>query len=189
VSGAERFSFHRGSLALDFIGTLGRRASPEPEERLPDAASLAAWLREAGLPAPARIDEGDVAQVRAVREALFQLGVQASEGRPFDRAMLRALNLAARGRTSGALQLDGSGRSGWRTDDALRCAIGAIAEDAILRFTADRERLARCELPGCGALLLSRSRSDPRRWCSMETCGNRAKAAAFRSRQRGERSR
>ncbi len=152
---------------------------------MPDAASLATWLREAGLPAPVRIDASDLAPVRSIREALFQLGVQALEGRPFDRAMLVTLNGAARGRTSGALQLDQRGRSSWRTDDALRCAIGAIAEDAILRFTHDRERLARCELPGCGALLLSRSRSDPRRWCSMETCGNRAKAAAFRARQRG----
>jgi len=33
-------------------------------------------------------------------------------------------------------------------------------------------------------LLLSRSRSDRRRWCSMELCGNRAKVAAFRERQR-----
>jgi predicted RNA-binding Zn ribbon-like protein len=185
VSGAERFSFHRGSLALDFIGTLGRRASAEPEERLRDPASLAAWLRQAGLPVPARIGEAGVAWARTVREAFFQLGVQALEGCPFDRAMLETLNDAARGRTRGALQLVERGGSVWRTDDALRCAVGAIAEDAILRFTHDRDRLARCELPGCGALLLSRSRSDPRRWCSMETCGNRAKAAAFRARQRG----
>ena len=189
MSGAERFSFHRGSRALDLIGTLGRRASAAPEERLPDPASLATWLHEAGLPAPASIGENDVARVHTIREALFLLGVQALERRPFDRALLKTLNGAARGRTSGALQLDERGRSSWRTDDALRCAIGAIAEDAILRFTHDRERLTRCELPGCGALLLSRSRSDPRRWCSMETCGNRAKAAAFRSRQRGEKSR
>lgn len=188
MSGTDRFSFHRGSLALDFIGTLGRRASAEPEERLPDAASLAAWLREAGLPAPVRIDENDVAQVRTIREAMFRIGVQALEGRPFERALLETLNGAARGRTSGALQLDRRGRTGWRTDDALRCAIGAIAEDAIVRFGRDRERLARCELPGCGALLLSRSRSDPRRWCSMETCGNRAKTAAFRARQRDGRT-
>lgn len=185
MSGAEKFSFHRGSLALDFIGTLGRRASVEPEERLPDPASLAAWLRQAGLPVPTRIGDAGVAWARTVREALFQIGVQALEGRPLDRAMLAILNDAARGRTRGVLQLDKRGSSVWRSDDALRCAVGAIAEDAILRFTHERDRLARCELPGCGALLLSRSRSDPRRWCSMETCGNRAKATAFRARQRG----
>lgn len=184
MSGAERFSFHRGSLALDFIGTLGRRASAEPEERLKDAASLVAWLRQAGLPVPARVREPGVAWVRTVREALFQLGVQALEGRPFGRAMLETVNGAARGRIRGALQLGTRGSSEWRTDDALRCALGAIAEDAIVRFTHDRDRLARCELPRCGALLLSRSRSDPRRWCSMETCGNVAKAAAFRARRR-----
>jgi predicted RNA-binding Zn ribbon-like protein len=181
------FSFHRGSLALDFVGTLGQRASAEPEERLADPAALVAWLREAGLPAPPRAGEADLERARTLREALFRAGLGVLEGVPLDRGALETVNEAARGRTRGALQLDARGKAGWWTDDALRCSMGQIAEDAILRFTQDRERLARCELPGCGALLLSRSRSDPRRWCSMETCGNRAKAAAFRARQRERR--
>ncbi len=179
-----RFSFHRGSLALDFIGTVGRRASDDPEERLPDPAALATWLREAGLPAPARVAPEELAEARALREALHLVGVQTLEGRPLDRAAVQRVNAAARGRAHGAVQLGTTGARGWWVDDPLRLALGQVAEDAILRFTDDRERLARCELPGCGALLLSRSRSDARRWCSMETCGNRAKAAAFRARKR-----
>ena len=37
-------------------------------------------------------------------------------------------------------------------------------------------RLRRCEAPDCDWFFLDRSRNGTRRWCSMETCGNRAKA-------------
>jgi predicted RNA-binding Zn ribbon-like protein len=182
-----RFSFHRGSLALDFIGTVGQRASAAPEERLPDPAALATWLREAKLPEPSHVTEADLTAARALREALYAVGTQTLDGRSLDRAALDLVNAAARGKMLGALKLVARGKASWCTDEALRFSMGALAEDAILRFTEERERLARCELPGCGALLLSRSRSDPRRWCSMETCGNRAKAAAFRARRRERR--
>ena len=182
-----RFSFHRGSLALDFIGTVGQRASDAPEERLPDPAALAAWLREAGLPEPARLTGAELARARALREALYVLGSGTIDGRPLDRAALALANEAARGRGSGARVLLPRGEASWSTREPLRLALALIAEDAILRFAGDRDRLARCELPGCGALLLSHSRSERRRWCSMETCGNRAKAAAFRARSRERR--
>jgi len=182
-----RFSFHRGSPALDFLGTVGQRASDAPEERVPDAPALATWLREAGLPEPSRVTEAERTRALALREALYALGTQTLEARPLDRAALELANEAARERGSGARVLLPRGGASWATRDPLRLALALLAEDAILRFTEDRERLARCELPGCGALLLSRSRSDRRRWCSMETCGNRAKAAAFRARSRGRR--
>ena len=66
----------------------------------------------------------------------------------------------------------------------MALALGRVAHDAIRLLSTEPERLTLCELPSCGALLLSRSRSDRRRWCSMELCGNRAKVAAYRARQR-----
>ncbi len=182
-----RFSFHRGCLALDFVGTVGLRASPAPEERLPDPAALTTWLREARLPAPARVTPAELAAARVLREALHALVAAVVDGRPLDRDALAIANAAARERGAGSLELDGRGRASWRTSAPIRLGLALVAEDAILRLTQDAGRLTRCELPGCGALLLSRSRSEPRRWCSMETCGNRAKAAAFRARQRERR--
>jgi predicted RNA-binding Zn ribbon-like protein len=178
------FSFHRGSLALDLVGTVGGRASPAPEERLPDPEALAEWLGEAGFPVPARVEERDLEDARALREALARLANDAIEGRRLGRAALARVNAAARGVRHGSLVLDADGGRAWAADDAVRLALGRVAEDGILVLSDARDRLARCELPGCGALLLSRSRSDRRRWCSMETCGNRAKVAAFRARQR-----
>jgi predicted RNA-binding Zn ribbon-like protein len=65
----------------------------------------------------------------------------------------------------------------------VRAALSAVAEDAIEVFSGERRQLTRCDDPQCSALLLSRSRGPRRRWCSMETCGNRAKVAAYRARR------
>ncbi len=37
-----------------------------------------------------------------------------------------------------------------------------------------------CEADSCGGFFIDQSRAKPRRWCSMDSCGNRAKAARFR---------
>lgn len=38
-----------------------------------------------------------------------------------------------------------------------------------------------CEADKCGGFFLDLSRSKPRRWCSMDTCGNRAKVQRHRA--------
>jgi predicted RNA-binding Zn ribbon-like protein len=177
------FSFHRGSLALDFAGTLGSRASEAPEERIPDVDALSAWLRDAGLVEDAATTEAELAQGRRLREAIHQLGDAIVAGRPLGARALATLNEAAAGLRLGAPRLDRNRAVTWDADRPVALAFARVAADAIDRFASDAERLTRCELPGCGALLLSRSRSDRRRWCSMELCGNRAKVAAYRSRK------
>ncbi|WP_172327461.1 CGNR zinc finger domain-containing protein [Mangrovicoccus sp. HB161399] len=47
---------------------------------------------------------------------------------------------------------------------------------------ADFRHVRKCEAPACTLYFLDVSRNHRRRWCSMEVCGNRAKAAAFRKR-------
>jgi len=177
------FSFHRGSLALDFVGTVGLRASNKPEERLPDSAALLRWLGEARLPVPTGIDQGELESARTLREAIYLLGTSLLDRKRWPTAALDRVNQAALG-PEGGRRLASTGGARWVTEAPLRLALARIAEDAILRFTADAKRLTRCKLPSCGALLLSSSRGERRRWCSMETCGNRAKVASFRARIR-----
>jgi predicted RNA-binding Zn ribbon-like protein len=184
-----KFSFHRGSLALDFVGTVGQRASLAPEERLTDGQALGTWLREARLAAPVRVSDAELVQAKELREVIHQLGAQRLEAKPLGRPLLARLNEAATWAAEGAPQLDAAGNRRFSTGSPLRFSLGRIAEDAIDRLSSDEDELTRCELPGCGALLLSRSRGDRRRWCSMDSCGNRAKVAAFRERQRREANR
>ncbi len=51
-------------------------------------------------------------------------------------------------------------------------------------FSRDRAAVRRCGNPGCTLLFLDTSKSGRRRWCSMQTCGNRAKVAAHYQRSR-----
>jgi predicted RNA-binding Zn ribbon-like protein len=180
-----RFSFHRGALALDLVGTVGRRASDAPEERLPDPAALATWLAEAGLADRTAPTDEDLVRARTLREALHRVAAAVLDGAPVRRADLAALNRAAEALRAGAPQLTPALAARWETDTPVTFALARVAADGIDLLAHRRDRLTRCELPGCGALLLSRSRGEGRRWCSMETCGNRAKVAAFRDRQRG----
>ncbi|WP_108260949.1 CGNR zinc finger domain-containing protein [Mangrovicoccus ximenensis] len=58
-----------------------------------------------------------------------------------------------------------------------------IAEAAArLVGEADFRHVRNCEGPSCTLYFLDVSKNHRRRWCSMEVCGNRAKAAAFRKR-------
>ena len=66
--------------------------------------------------------------------------------------------------------------------DPVRCALAAIARDGIGVIARRARDLRRCE--GCNAYFLDDSRGRRRRWCSMERCGNRAKVAGYRARQR-----
>ena len=48
--------------------------------------------------------------------------------------------------------------------------------------TADYSAIRKCKDPKCILWFYDNSKNHSRRWCSMELCGNRAKAAAFRER-------
>jgi len=65
-----------------------------------------------------------------------------------------------------------------------QAALGRIAIDAVELFSARcRGLLRRCELDSCGAVFIDPGHGRPRKWCSMERCGNRSKVRAFRERE------
>ena len=60
----------------------------------------------------------------------------------------------------------------WLLAAIARSAAEIIAEGA-------KARLRICANPHCGLFFYDDSRTRRRRWCSMATCGNRSKVAAF----------
>jgi predicted RNA-binding Zn ribbon-like protein len=179
------FAFNRGSLALDFVGTVGWRRSDRPVERLVDPTDLSRWLTEAGL-ADATLaapTQAEYAQARELREAIARAGMALAENAAPAADDIEQINRAASDIARGVPYLHEL-EERWWTDEPVRFALARVAVDAIHVFSQQREQLTRCSLPDCGALLLSRARNEPRRWCSMETCGNRAKVAAFRARRK-----
>ncbi len=62
---------------------------------------------------------------------------------------------------------------------SLARLLGIVAEAAV---DGSWQRLKVCHNPDCHWAYFDHSRNKSRTWCSMETCGNQAKARAFRRR-------
>lgn len=81
------------------------------------------------------------------------------------------------------------GPGGWRLEfmaregglDWLLAAIARSGAEIVSEGVAARIR--KCSNPSCGLFFYDNSRTRQRRWCSMATCGNRHKVAAFARRR------
>jgi predicted RNA-binding Zn ribbon-like protein len=56
----------------------------------------------------------------------------------------------------------------------------SAAAAAMLVLFPPGNDIRQCEADHCGGFFVNDSRAKPRRWCSMDGCGNRAKAARYR---------
>ena len=62
-------------------------------------------------------------------------------------------------------------------------ALATIAREAVGLFAdGAHDRLRECAADDCALVFYDESRSNNRRWCSMQRCGNRAKVQAHRAR-------
>jgi predicted RNA-binding Zn ribbon-like protein len=173
-------SFHRGSLALDFVGTVGRREFA-PEERLPTVSALGEWLRQAKLLEPkTRLTAAQFDFAIEVREAAAKVLAAVADGLSLPSRDVARLNAAAAALPPPQLNAKSGERVFSRTN--FNVAIACVAADAIAVASEERERLVRCNLEECRGLLLSATAGERRRWCSMEKCGNVAKVRAYRRR-------
>jgi predicted RNA-binding Zn ribbon-like protein len=180
-----RFRTGSGRLCLDFVRTLRRRGTSEAAEELRDGAALAAWITLCG---PVRADTAtasDTTTAQILREATFALvaGARASRGGVAVDVARQLVNRAAVAAVP-APSLGADGRLRWQADEPVTATLSLIARDALELVTSPAlAKLRECANPDCGALFVDSSRPGMRRWCSMGTCGNRAKkerAAAAR---------
>ena len=65
-----------------------------------------------------------------------------------------------------------------------RCLLVAAVLDALDLVRESPGRVRECADPSCPVLFVDTSRNRSRRWCSMEGCGARAKAATYYRRHR-----
>jgi len=165
----------RPDLCLDFANTRYWRGQAAPTETLNAPADLAAWAKTAKAPSAREFDTA-----LALRETIYRLFDSNAQGKPAAPRDLETLNRAlaeAPGRT--ALK---RGREGydWAVDMKAGTALALLAPviwsagDLLAGPRLDRVR--RCANPECLFLFLDDSRAGKRRWCTMSTCGNRAKA-------------
>src|SRR5436190_4643301 len=180
-----RLYFRAGNLALDFVNTVGNRLSAtERREYFHSPDDLLRWVKEAGLSLPGKsgskpMTQNDLRGAIAFREALYRIFVRQTESKPALPKDLRHLNEIL-GKQRSRMHLARRSRVyQWRseptsnTDWLLEQVAGAAAN---LLTSSDLARVKVCENEDCGWFFVDRSRNLPRKWCSMEDCGNRAKA-------------
>ena len=204
-----------GRLCLDFTNTLGGRGSAATEEYLQNYDALVRWARHAGaLPAERaarlrRVAEYGPEEARevlrralALREALFAVFAAASThdetvpardlalvNRELAEAMRRARLLPAAAAAGGGYHWEWPDEDdAERAKDTLENVLWPIVRSAAELLTAPELALVRvCPGDNCGWLFLDTSKNHRRQWCSMEGCGNRAKARRHYARQRSGR--
>jgi predicted RNA-binding Zn ribbon-like protein len=191
---AQHFDFEGGALGLDFANTAEWHASQEPHERLNDIADLVAWGVAARVldarqgRAAARWAEEAPAEAAAeferaldLREAIYRIFAALSAGGQVASWDLATLNESlSQAMAQAAVTPAGEG-FGWSWEAAgqeLVLIRWSVARSAAELLTGGRlDRVRQCaDDRGCGYLFFDSSRNGSRRWCSMETCGNRAKA-------------
>ena len=179
------FYFRGGNLALDFVNTVGNRLSESERRdyfRVPD--ELLRWVREAGLSLPGKngkdaITPSDVQQAIAFRESLYRLFLKQAEDKPPPPKDLQRLNRVLATHRSRMHLARSRGGYEWRSGakSSLDWVLEQVAEAAASLLTsAELSKVKICQNEICGWFFIDRSRNQPRRWCSMEDCGNLAKA-------------
>ncbi len=185
--------------AIDFLNTW-REPDGNVVETIGDGRAFAAWLVSVGL-----ISEDEVARLarRAGARAMDEAAAEARRFREWAREWLLRWRRSPAARFS--KELDELNRVLAREDrnrqviarggglELLEVAnfetpaalVSLVAGDVAELITRENPELVReCAGGHCTLWFLDRTKAHNRRFCSAAVCGNRAKVAAFRERQR-----
>ncbi|MEV6416896.1 ABATE domain-containing protein [Kribbella sp. NPDC051718] len=175
------FPFVGGRIALNFVGTLGKR-STEQLERLRTPEDLTRWVELAGL-GSISTDEADLEAARVLREALYTLTLATLDRAPLRRADVELVNeWAARETPAPALKIRADALRRSDPQPSASEVLAVVARDGIeLLSGPESDSIRECEDPACTLLFVDSSRGRRRRWCSMSSCGARAKMRTLRS--------
>ena len=165
---------NRPDLCLEFVNTRDWRGQETPTETLTSAEELGAWTA-ANL----------AIEARETIHRVFDATARGKTPAAADLETLNGLLAASPARTT--LRRERNGFS-WDVDMRGSTALGQLApvlwSAGDLLTGARLDKVKRCANPECGWLFLDDSRAGKRRWCSMSSCGNRAKARRHYHRSR-----
>ncbi|MEP5758078.1 MAG: ABATE domain-containing protein [Litoreibacter sp.] len=178
------FQFIGNDLALDFVNT---RINVETKTHdLIDAPDqLDSWLNEVGIRTKIKDwSDTDFELLHDLRDAVQDMLQAVIESRAPAPDALKKINLHLKHHVSQThLTYDGTAFciQEDQTDLAPRDAMSFLASrTASLLTSTDPNRIKACAAEKCVLVFKDTSKSGRRKWCSMETCGNRTKAAKFR---------
>lgn len=198
------FDLDAGALCLDFANTMEWRNSDNLHEHLNSYTDVASWAEAAGIVSVERAvqlrhiaqnqpEKAGVALGRAIklRETIYQIFAGYSEQGTVDEKEMAHFNEAL-SKAMSHVQVMPSAKGfawGWtESTEGFEQILWPVARSAGELLTSEQlDRIHQCaDDRGCGYLFVDTSRNHSRRWCSMESCGNRAKAQRHYKRKRKE---
>ena len=189
-------------LCLNYANTLSWRGSDRPAEKLYGLVDILGWTEQSGVVRPAatlplrrwsRAHQAEAAELFAaaiaMREVVFRIFSAIAVGVSVPTKDFVALkgtlaNAPARNQLARRGQ-----RCGWWVESCAPSVAGILAPvlwsagDLILN--APSRPIRRCANEECLWLFIDQSKNSTRRWCDMNSCGNRAKARRHYAKIRG----
>jgi predicted RNA-binding Zn ribbon-like protein len=171
-----------------------------PVDRLPTLDAALTWFVDRGVihgegaDRTRAIDAGDeaasardLARIQAVRAALREVSLSLAAHEPPSPGALETINRALHARQ--VIELvpgpDGVHVDHRHVGDPIDDALARLADPLVIELTSGHpERIKSCASDTCDWIFYDSSRTSRRRWCDMSTCGNRAKAARHRAREK-----
>jgi predicted RNA-binding Zn ribbon-like protein len=198
------FDLDAGALCLDFANTLEWRSGEHPKDLLSDYSDLVRWGEAADI-----VPSGNAVRLRQIaesrpekaaailegaiqlREAIYRIFSRFSEQGKVDPEDLAILNKSLASSLSHLQIIPAPQGFAWdwtKSADGLDQILWPPTRSAGELLASERlDRVRQCaDDRGCSYLFIDTSRNRSRRWCSMESCGNRAKARRHYKRQQKE---
>jgi predicted RNA-binding Zn ribbon-like protein len=182
--------YDTGSLALDFAYTGGMGAAAMGAgaigagETIHAASDLGEWLAGRFPEVLDGATDRDLTDARALRTAISRAAQAVSHGQGIPSGDIDLINLFA-ATPDIAPALGGGTRQAGRSRAKASQALSVLAREAVELFAVDpTDRIRECAAEDCDLIFYDESRSNNRRWCSMQRCGNRAKVRAHRAAHR-----
>ena len=198
----DEFDLDAGVLCLNFTNTLDWRFTDHAKERMNDYSDLIRWGRAAGalpqgcaerlLQIAGQQPEKAAATYKAaikLRETIYRLFANISEQEgQVNPADIEFLNRSLSNSLSHMRIIPAPHGFTWdwaESPESLDRVLWPVTRSAGDLLASDTlHRIGQCaDDRGCRYLFLDTSRNGSRRWCSMEACGNRAKARRHYSRR------
>jgi predicted RNA-binding Zn ribbon-like protein len=177
-----------GRLVIDLLNTVSARDGI-PVDLLESPEDLPVWAGVVGVPYAGEIgvrSDAELSDLREFREVLREGLRRWRDGGPVSAGLIGRLNLElARDPRHVSLRLQDAAlatemvSTGGPLD---RLCADVAASLAMMLGRDDRLRYRSCANETCRFTFYDDSKPGTRRWCSMELCGGRAKARAFRLR-------
>lgn len=189
-----KYGFFGGHVSLDFVNTVDDEGKTRNLNAIPDWETVLNWALRAGILSGGEAQSlarsiyetrvtDELGELYKFRELMWSVLRNFAVGQAVDTEKAKAISTTIRWALQKASIVQDVHVFRWSVFEnelglsLIRARLALAVSDLITR--QDMERLRECAR--CTGLFLHHGRGVDRRWCRMNTCGNRAKIERFRS--------